>query len=117
MSSVVNCIPKSKQIEENMKFWLTLILVTGALAQDLDDCKTCEYGVKVFFEHLRSQRGVNFQIATLSRDVCPQMEDWFLCDYEVGKRWAGINHVSLCNFFLIILAKILHTNKQLKVMI
>ena len=84
-----------------MKFLLTLglILVTGALAQDLDDCKTCEYGVKVFFAHLRSERGVNFQIATLSRDVCPQMEDWFLCDYEVGKRWAGINHVSLCNFF------------------
>ena len=83
-----------------MKFLLTLglILVTGALAQDLDDCKTCEYGVKVFFAHLRSERGVNFQIATLSRDVCPDMEDWFLCDYEVGRRWAGINHVSLPTF-------------------
>ena len=68
---------------------LALICLSGAMAQ-YEGCKACEYGVKVFFGHLREQKGVNFQIATLSREVCPQMEDWFLCDYEVGKRWAGI---------------------------
>ena len=68
---------------------LGLICISGALAQNYGECKACEYGVKIFFGHLREQKGVNFQIATLSRDVCPQMEDWFLCDYEVGKRWAG----------------------------
>ena len=67
---------------------LALILFSGTFAQE-QNCKACEFGVKVFLGHLRSQRGVNFQIATLSRDVCPQMEDWFLCDYEVGKHWAG----------------------------
>ena len=71
---------------------LALILLSGTFAQE-NDCKACEFGVKIFFGHLRSQRGVNFQIATLSRDVCPQMEDWFLCDYEVGAHWAGINHI------------------------
>ena len=77
---------------------LALILLSGTTFAQETDCKACEFGVKVFFGHLRSQQGVNFQIATLSRDVCPQMEDWFLCDYEVGKRWAGINHVSLLTF-------------------
>ena len=72
---------------------LALISITGAFAQDFGNCKACEFGVKVFFGHLRSQRGVNFQIAELSREVCPQMEDWFLCDYEVGAHWAGINHI------------------------
>ena len=73
-----------------MKFLiaLALICISGAMAQ-YEGCKACEYGVKVFFGHLREQKGVNFQIATLSREVCPQMEDWFLCDYEVGKRWGG----------------------------
>ena len=69
---------------------LGLICISGALAQNYEGCEKCEYGVKIFFGHLREQKGVNFQIATLSREVCPQMEDWFLCDYEVGKRWAGI---------------------------
>ena len=72
---------------------LALIAITGAFAQDFGDCKACEFGVKVFFGHLRSQRGVDFQIATLSRDVCPQMEDWFKCDIEVGRHWSGINHI------------------------
>ena len=72
---------------------LALISITGAFAQDFGNCKACEFGVKIFFGHLRSERGVNFQIATLSRDVCPQMEDWFKCDFEVGRHWAGINHV------------------------
>ena len=69
---------------------LGLIFISGALAQDFGGCKSCEFAVKIFFGHLRDHHGVNFQIATLSREVCPQMEDWFLCDYEVGKRWAGI---------------------------
>ena len=71
---------------------LALVFLSGTFAQD-DGCKACEFGVKVFLGHLRSERGVNFQIATLSRDVCPQMEDWFLCDFEVGRHWAGINHI------------------------
>ena len=72
---------------------LALILLSGTTFAQETDCKACEFGVKVFFGHLRSQQGVNFQIATLSRDVCPQMEDWFLCDFEVGRHWAGINHI------------------------
>ena len=91
-----------------MKFLiaLALICISGAMAQ-YEGCKACEYGVKVFFGHLREQKGVNFQIATLSREVCPQMEDWFLCDYEVGKRWAGIifsrNIIFICRQIYIII--------------
>ncbi len=68
---------------------LSLICFSGAFAQDFGGCKSCEFAVKIFFSHLREQKGVNFQIATLSREVCPQMDNWFLCDYEVGKRWGG----------------------------
>ena len=68
---------------------LALISITGAFAQDFGNCKACEFGVKVFFGHLRSQRGVNFQIATLSRDVCPHQDHPFICDWEVGRNWAG----------------------------
>ena len=74
----------------NILIALGLICISGGAMAQFEGCKACEYGVKVFFGHLREQKGVNFQIATLSREVCPQMEDWFLCDYEVGKRWAGI---------------------------
>merc|ERR1711992_364763 len=92
---VINSKIASFDRSKKMKILITLALIsiTGAFAQDFGNCKACEFGVKIFFGHLRSQRGVNFQIATLSRDVCPQMEDWFLCDYEVGRHWAGINHV------------------------
>jgi hypothetical protein len=72
---------------------LGLICIYGALAQDFGNCKSCEFAVKIFFGHLRDQRGVNFQIGTLSREVCPQQEHPFMCDYEVGKRWPGINHI------------------------
>ena len=75
----------------DMKVLITLVLIiaTGALAQDFGNCKACEYGLKVFFGHLRSQHGVNFQIAELSREVCPHQPHPFFCDWEVGRNWAG----------------------------
>ena len=84
-----------------MKYFIVscLALLAGVSAQDDPDaaCERCTYGVKVFFNHARSERGTNFQIATLSRDVCPQMKRPFKCDYEVGKHWSGINHVIYSN--------------------
>ena len=80
-----------------MKYFIAscLVLLAGVSAQDDPDaiCKSCEYGVKVFFGHASSEYGTRFQIATLSRDVCPEFDRPFRCDYGVGKHWSGINHI------------------------
>ena len=70
------------------------LLVIGVSSQNPDEiCKSCEYGVGVFFGHLRERYGVAFQVATLSRDVCPKTDHPFRCDYAVGIHWTGLNHV------------------------
>jgi len=62
------------------------------MGQD-DGCAMCEYGIKIFFSHLTSDYGMRFQVAILSKDVCPTFEHPFQCDRGVGLHWSGINHV------------------------
>jgi len=79
-----------------MKYFIVscLLLASGVFAQDNgDDCKVCEYGIKIFFSHVTSDQGTRFQIATLSKDVCPMLEDRRGCDRGVGLHWSGMNHV------------------------
>ena len=71
-----------------------LMIFAGAFAQEPDEvCKSCEYGVGVFYSHLRSERAKHFQTATLHRQVCPQFEQPQRCDHAVGEYWDGINSI------------------------